>query len=398
MTATETPIKPPKRRKFRLIATGAIAIVVVAGGSLLIADKWVQKPALAATAPISIPVQIAPVRQSDVPIYLSGLGTVQAYNTVTVKTQVDGQLQSVLFTEGQEVKKGDLLAVIDPRPFQAALDEATAKLQQDQASLTNAEYLLGKDQTLAAEKIVTGETLETQQTTVINLKALIAEDQGAKDAAQISLSYTRLTAPIDGRTGFRQVDPGNQIHTTDANGIVVLTQTKPISVISTLSEDDLAAIRDALNAGPVSVTAFSRDGKTALGTGTVSLIDNEIDQTSGTVHLKSTFPNADEALWPGQFVDVRVEQKVLKKAITIPSAALQRGPNGYFSYVVNADGTVRDQPVTAGPITSGQAVITAGLTPSDHVVTSGQYRLQPGSLISVQNVADATSQTTVAKE
>ncbi|WP_271899235.1 efflux RND transporter periplasmic adaptor subunit [Candidatus Phyllobacterium onerii] len=370
------------------IVIGAVVLATAGVFWLASNDKTVAKDQPAAAL---IPVEASAAVQSDVPVYLNGLGTVQAFNTVTMKAKVDGELQQVLFTEGQKVKKGDLLAVIDPRPFQAALDQASAKMVQDQTNLSNDEVILQRDKKLTAQQFTTVETTQTQQSTVAQLQAQIAQDAAAKNSAAVSLSYTQMTAPVDGRTGIRLVDQGNYVHATDTTGIVVITQTQPISVVSTLPEDDLEAVRAAQEAGPVTVTAFTRDGSTNLGTGTLSVIDNEIDQTSGTMRLKSTFPNIDEKLWPGQFVDIRLQQKIVHQAVTVPSAAIERGQNGFFVYVVKPDNTVEVRPIAPGQIANGQAVIESGLAASERVVTSGQYRLDAGARVSIQ---DTPSQTT----
>jgi multidrug efflux system membrane fusion protein len=355
--------------------------------------------ATAPTPPQLIPVQVASAKREDVPIYLTGLGTVQAFNTVTVRSRVDGQLQQVLFTEGQMVKKGALLAVIDPRPFQAALDEATAKIAQDQANLKNAQLILGRDEKLTAKQFTTVETTDTQRAMVDQLQGQLELDQAAKDNAATQLSYTQLTSPIDGRTGIRQVDEGNIIHATDTNGLVVITQIEPISVISTLPEDDLPAVREAMNAGSAQVEAFTSDGSIDLGNGKLSLIDNQIDQTTGTIRLKSTFPNKEQKLWPGQSVQLQLLQRTARNATTVPSQALQRGPDGFFVYVVAADDTVAVRPVKPGQIAHHTAVIESGLAPGERVVTSGQYRVQPGSKIAAQsapaNNADTADTTKV---
>ncbi len=366
-----------------------IAVLGTAGAFWLASNgKTVAK---GQPAPTLIPVEATSAVKSDVPVYLNGLGTVQAFNTVTVKAKVDGELQQVLFTEGQSVKKGDLLAVIDPRPFQAAFDQASAKMVQDQANLDNDKVILQRDKKLTAQQFTTVETTQTQQSTVAQLQAQIAQDAAAKDSAAVSLSYTQMIAPVDGRTGIRLVDQGNYVHAADTTGIVVITQTQPISVVSTLPEDDLAAVRAAQEAGPVTVTAFTRDGSTNLGEGTLSVIDNEIDQTSGTMRLKSTFPNIDEKLWPGQFVDIRLQQKVVHQAVTVPSAALERGQDGFFVYVIKPDNTVEVRSIQPGQIADGHAVIESGLASGERVVTSGQYRLEAGARISIQ---DTPSQTT----
>lgn len=394
MANTPLPLDTEKHRPLLRWSLSLLALLVA---SVVGAAWYRQHPdasPVASAGPPPVPVQVDVVQQGSIPVYLDGLGTVQAFNFVTVKPQVDGPLENILFDEGQTVKKGDLLAVIDPRPFKAAVEQATAKLEQDRANLTNAQYLLEKDQQLATQQITTAEQVETQQSLVASLQAQLAQDQAAKDLASLQLSYTELRAPIDGRTGFQLVDVGNQVHTTDADGIVTITQTQPISVESTLSENDFPAVRAAMKAGPVEVTALTGDGRTLLATGTLSSVDNQIDQSSGTARLKSTFANADEALWPGQFVDIRIRQKVLDNAINVPSPALQRGPNGFFVYIVNADDTVAVRPVTPGPIDAGRAVIDSGLTPGERVVTSGQYRLAPGVKIAAQDPVAASAPAT----
>jgi multidrug efflux system membrane fusion protein len=325
-----------------------------------------------------VPVQVATAERRDVPLYLPGLGTVQAYNTVVVRTQVDGQLQRVAFTEGQQVKAGDLLAQIDPRPFQANYDQAVARKLEDQANLANANINLRRFDNLAPSSYVTLQTLDTQRATVAQLEAQIQADQGAIDFARTQLDYTRITSPLSGKTGIRLVDQGNIVHPTDTSGLVVVTQLQPISVIFTLPEDQLAAVKSAMARGSVPIFAMSRDDRQQLAKGTLALIDNEIEQGTGTIRLKGTFPNRDEALWPGEFVNIRLLAETAHEALTVPSAALQRGPAGFFTYVVKPDRTVEMRPVDAGAITGGRAVVLGGLKSGEHVVTAGQYRLAPG--------------------
>lgn len=388
-----TELPTPGRARGRIAkVVGTLAVLGVCGAAAF----WYvrdDKAAPAPAAPEAVPAEVAVASREDVPIYLFGLGTVEAFNTVTVRTQIDGELQKVLFTEGQTVKKGDLLAVIDPRPSQAVLDEARAKVVQDEANLKNAQLILERDVQLTAKQFTTVEQTDDQRTTVQELQGQLAEDQAAVRDAETQLSYTQLTSPIDGRTGIRAVDEGNIVHTTDANGIVVVTQIEPISAISTLSQDDLPAVRAALKAGPVPVTAFTTDGATNLGDGTLSLIDNEIDQAAGTIRLKSTFPNKEQLLWPGQAVQIRILQQVARGATTIPSSALQRGTDGFFVYVVDAGDVVGARPVVPGQIAGGRAIIERGLSAGERVVTAGQYRLDDGVRIAPQEAAPAAGKT-----
>jgi len=377
-----SPSSRPSRRLPRIGgALAALLVLAGAGAAVWFGD---DRPAMAMgpTPTPPVPVQIVTATREDVPVYLTGLGTVQAFNTVTIKTRVDGELQEVRFTEGQLVKKGDLLAVIDPRPFQAALDEATAKVEEDEANLANAKVILERDSKLTAKEFTTVETTDNQRTLVAQLQAQLALDQAAKSNAATQLSYTQLISPLDGRTGIRMVDQGNIVHATDATGLVVITQTEPISVVSTLPEDDLALVREALLVGTVEVAAFTADGATNLGSGTLSLIDNQIDQTTGTIRLKSTFPNADEKLWPGQFVQLRLLQTTERNAVTVPSQAVQRAPDGFFVYVAKSDATVEARQIKTGQIADGRAIIASGIEAGERVVTAGQYRLEPGSKIS----------------
>jgi multidrug efflux system membrane fusion protein len=327
----------------------------------------------------AIAVDVMEVKRSDVPVYLEGLGTIQAFNTVTVTARVDGELQKLAFDEGQMVRKGDLLAQIDPRPFQAALGQSQATKAKDEAQLQSAKADLERYEMLAPENLASKQTLDAQRATVAGLQAQIKGDQANIDNAETQLHYTTIASPIQGRTGIRRVDVGNNVHASDTNGIVVVTQLQPISLIFTLPEDALETIAGALSAGPVDVTAMSRDGSAELDRGTISLVDNQIDQTTGTIRIKAVFPNTQGKLWPGQYVDARVLVRTDKAALTIPAAAVQRGPNGMFAYVVKADRTVEARPVVVGEESGSIYVIQDGLRDGERVVTSNQYRLQPGT-------------------
>lgn len=360
---------------------------------------WNGTPAkanLAASAPATVPVDTATATRQDVPITLSGLGTVQGLNTVTVTARVDGQIQKIAFTEGQDVKTGELLAQIDPRPFQAALDQAVAKKAQDVATLQNAKLDLKRFQDLALKDFATHQQLDTQMALVAQTQALIQGDQAAIDNAKTQLDYTTIEAPIDGRTGFRLVDQGNNVHATDTTGIVMITQIHPISVVFTLPEDDLNSVQQALAAGNVQATAIADDGKTVLGKGKLVLADNMIDQTTGTARFKAEFPNTDNALWPGAFVNIQVLLQTRHDALTIPSVAVERGPSGLFAYVVKPDAKVEARPIQVGVNTGAYAVVDNGLAPGEEVVTAGQYRLEPG--ITVKPTRTQTSAITTGQE
>ena len=366
-----------------------IGVLALAALALLAWRTLVHVPADAATrsAPPTIAVDTAAVTHADVPIYLTGLGTVQAFYTVTVTARVDGELQKIAFTEGQTVHKGDLLAQIDPRPNQAAYEQAVATKAKDAAQLMNAKRDLERYTILQPQDLASKQTVDTQRATVDQLGAQIQVDQALIDNARTQLDYTRITSPIDGRTGIRLVDPGNIVHAAATTGIVVVTQVQPICVIFTLPEENLAQVNAALAAGPVSVTTVARDGGRALDEGTLSLVDNEIDQTTGTAKLKATFGNAHNALWPGQYVDARVLVRMERNVLALPTTAVQLGPNGPFTYVVKPDSTVEVRQLTIGDESGGLTVVKTGLALNERVVTSNQYRLQAGVHVRVTAAA-----------
>jgi multidrug efflux system membrane fusion protein len=379
-------MKPIANLKHRFGRIGRPRLILVGAGlALCVAWRWfpgtpaVAAPRAAGAGSESVVVATAVASRADVPVYLEGLGTAQAFYTAKITARVDGQLQDVKFVEGQPVHKGDLLARIDPRPYQAALDQATATRARDGAQLANARRDLERYKSLIPSNLASKQQLDTQAALVTQLEAQIQADQATIDNARTQLDYTRIVAPIDGRTGIRLVDPGNNLRATDSTGIVVITQLQPISVVFTLPEESLGAVSDALSAGKVTVAALSRDGQTELDRGTLALIDNEIDQTTGTARLKATFPNAHNKLWPGEFVNARVLVQTDHGALTIPSTAVQRGPGGTFAYVVKSDSTVEARSVITGGDVGALTVVQSGLAPGERVVTSNQYRLQPGA-------------------
>jgi membrane fusion protein, multidrug efflux system len=355
---------------------GGLALAAI----VVVAWRVLYKPADAATrvTPAVIAVDTAAVNHTDVPIYLEGLGTVQAFYTVTVTARVDGELQKIDFTEGQTVRKGDLLAQIDPRPNQAAYEQAIATKAKDSAMLENAKRDLERYTLLQPQDLASKQTVDTARATVSQLTAQVNVDQAVVDNARTQLDYTRITSPINGRTGIRLIDPGNIVHAAATTGIVVVTQVQPISVIFTLPEESLSSVGGALAAGPVQVTTLSRDGSTILDEGTLTLIDNQIDQATGTAKLKATFSNTRNTLWPGQYVNARVLVRTERDALTVPTPAVQLGPNGPFTYVVKSDSTVEVRAIELGEASGGLTVIKKGIALNERVVTSNQYRLQAG--------------------
>jgi membrane fusion protein, multidrug efflux system len=329
-----------------------------------------------------IPVTVARVQKADFPVYLNGLGTVQPYRTVTVRSRVDGQIIKVAFKQGRMVKEGDTLVEIDPRPYQAALDQALAKKAQDEANLKNAKLNLDRSLGLAAKNYATQQQVDTQQAMVDQLTAQIQGDQAAIDNAQTQLSYTIIKSPLAGRAGFRLVDPGNIVHDSDQNGIVTIVQLQPIAVVFTAPEENVPQINKALAEGTVvPVEALSSDGLRTLAEGELARVNNEVDQASGTIRMKATFQNKDNVLWPGLSVSTRLLVDTLKDVIVIPDNAVQRGPNGLYAFVVGDDDKVAVQAINVSQSGDGESVVEQGLTAGQRVVVAGQYRLQAGSVV-----------------
>jgi multidrug efflux system membrane fusion protein len=324
-------------------------------------------------------------KRADVPVYLDGVGTARALNTVTVRPQVDGKLISVNFVEGQEVKRGFVLAKIDPTTYQAQYDQAVAKKAQDEATLANARIDLERYEKLAATNSIARQQYDTQKATVAQLEAQVKLDQAAVDNAKAILEYTDVVAPLDGRTGIRQVDQGNIVRASDATGIVIITQLQPLSILFTLPQQQLTDVVQAKARGEVPVDAFGSDNKTVIDKGTLGPIDNQVDQSTGTIKLKAEFPNGQYQLWPGQFVNVRVQINTLRQVVVTPTSTVQRGPNGTFVFVVQQDSTVAVRPVTISQQDEVQAVVTSGLQPDERVVTTGFARLTAGAKVTVTN-------------
>jgi len=330
-----------------------------------------------------VPVLATQVGRQDVPIYAQGVGTVQAFKTVAVRAQVSGQLLKVPFIEGQVVKRGDLLALIDPTIYRAAYHEAVAKKAQDEAVLANAIRDLARYEELAKTNYTSRQQADTQRATVAQTRALILSDQAAIENAKAMLDYCTITAPVNGRTGIRQVDEGNIISPSDTIGIVVVTQTQPIAVIFTLPQQQLAQVMAATQAGPLPVTALASDNTTVLDQGTLAVVDNQIDQATGTLKLKATFPNAAEKLWPGAFVNVRLRLATLSQALVVPSVAVQQGNSGPYVFVIKPDATVTQRRVSLIQADDAQAVIDQGLKAGERVVTSGFIQLKEGSKVTL---------------
>jgi membrane fusion protein, multidrug efflux system len=331
----------------------------------------------------SVPVIAAFAERRDFPIFLTGLGAVQAYNIVTIKARVDGHLEKVAFVEGQTVSEGEVLAQIDPRAFQALLAQARATKKRDEAQLANAKLDLERTKTLILREFATRQTADTQRAQVAQLEAAVQGDQAAIDNAEVQLGYTTIVSPIAGRTGMRLVDKGNIVRATDTNALVVITQVQPISVVFTLPQDVLGDVVREMSRGPLKVFAHNRDGAIQLGEGILALVDNQVDAATGTIRLKATFENPDNALWPGQFVNVRLLLRTRTEVVTVPAQAVQQGPNGAFAYVIKPDQSVEQRTVKVGYTREGFSLIEEGLKPSDQVVVEGQYKLRAGARVQV---------------
>jgi membrane fusion protein, multidrug efflux system len=378
-----------RSRRVVLIAACGAAFVII--GSIY--WYWTQGPdpahAARSTRP-AVPVSVATASRQDVPIYLTGLGTVQALFTVGIHAQVDGKLQDVFFKEGQRVKKGDILAKIDPRLYQAALDQAKAHKAQDDAALISAEKDLDRYKTLVIKNFETQQNVDQQQAKVDQTKAAIDADVANIETAQANLDYTDIVATTDGRMGVRMVDPGNIVHASDQGPIAILTQTEPTGVVFTLPAQTLDDVRGAMARGEVEVAAYDRDNVRLLSTGKLATIDNLIDQSTATYRLKAMFSNEDEKLWPGEFVNARLLLETRTSVVVIPPLAVQRGPHGLFTWVVKPDNTVEPRPIQTSATTGDRTIVTSGVDDGDRVVTDGQYKLQDNSPVTITAPSTAT--------
>ena len=373
----------PQSRSARVVSILVIAAAL--GGGYYAWKHWsgartTQADTALKRAANAVPVTVADVSKSDFPVYLSGLGTVQGFNTVVVRTRVDGQIDKIAFQEGQIVQQGDLLAEIDPRSFQATLDQAKAKKTQDEANLANANLDLQRYTKLG--EFATRQQTDTQRSTVAQLTAQIAADDAAIANAQTQLGYTAVKAPITGVAGLRQVDVGNIVNASSQTGIVTIAQIEPIAAIFTAPESQLPYINEAQARKPLKVMALAPDGRKTLAEGQLSVVNNQVDTTSGTIRLKAVFDNKEHTLWPGQSIATRLLVSTLKDAIVVPDEAVQHGPNGLYAYAVNQDNKAELRTIKVAQSVDGRSVIESGLSPGERVVTAGQYRLQPGSLVS----------------
>lgn len=332
----------------------------------------------------TIPVAVANAEVKDLPVLLNGLGSVEAFNTVAVKSRIDGQLVQVNFREGQEVKQGELLAVIDPRPYEVQLSQAEATLYKDQSALKDAKVNADRFTQLFKDGVIPQQQMDTQNSLVGQLEGSVRADQAQIDNVKLNLVYTRITAPVGGRVGLRQVDIGNIIHAADPNGLVIITQLEPISVIFNLPQDNLQSVLQHMRKGKLSVDAYSRDDQTKLTTGSLTTIDNQIDTTTGTGKLKAVFDNKDRSLWPNQFVNIHLLLEVRKNNIVVPAAAIQRGPQGTYVFGVKPDKTAEMKPVTVSFSEGNYSAISQGINAGDVVVTDGQDKLQPGTKVEIR--------------
>ncbi|MGY4480308.1 efflux RND transporter periplasmic adaptor subunit [Bradyrhizobium sp. USDA 3364] len=385
-------------KTFKIACAGLVAAAAIGGGAYVVyRPDGAMHAAPQIAAPKTVPVTAAKVLQHDVPIVLEGLGTVTPINAATIRTQVQGTLDSVDFVEGKQVKRGDVLARIDPRVYEAQVDQAEAALARDEASLKNARTNLARTQPLANRGFATQQLLDTQDSQVSQGEGTVALDKAALEVAQTQLSFATITAPFDGVTGIRRIDPGNIVHPTDTNGLVVLTQLQPIAVIFTLPSGEIPGVQQALASGDASVDVYDAQNKHKLDHGSLMLINNQVDSSSGTVQLKASFPNAGNTLWPGTFVNVHLTIAVRHNALTVPLTAVRQGPDGAFAYMVGPNNVVSIRNVTTGQSRDGQVLIEQGLKANETVVTAGQYRLNPGTTVEIvpddkkDQVQDATT-------
>ena len=395
----EPPVK--KKKKFRIMPW--LVLLAIAGGATYLFPKITQMSTQAAAPKKgkggggggAVPVVAAVAKRGDMPVYLDGLGSVQAFYTVTLKTRVDGQIMKVYFEEGQFVKEGDPLIEIDPRPFEVQKEQAEAQLARDQALLANARLDLERYQVLFKQEAVPKQTLDTQVATVNQTEAVIKSDQAAIDSAKLQLVYAHITSPITGRIGLRLVDPGNVVHASDTNGLAVITQLQPIAVVFNIAEDSLPQVTRKMAVGEkLPVYAYDRTLKTRLAVGTLATIDNQIDQTTGTVRFKGVFENKDLALFPNQFVNARLLIDTKRGATLIPTAAIQRSPDSTFVYVVKDDNSVEIHNIKQGVTEGDEAAVDSGLAPGDKVVVDGIDKLQQGSKVSVRMAGEKPQKTT----
>jgi membrane fusion protein, multidrug efflux system len=381
-------------RRGRFILMGVLASLAVIAAWYVVTQR---RPApsgavpTAATVVPPVPVSVGEVARRDFPIYLRGIGSVQAYNIVTVKSRVDGELQQIFFREGQHVRAGELLAQIDPRPFEAQLRQVEAARDRDLALLETARLDFARSSELVGRGYTPRQTYETQKNQVAQLEAAVRADEAAIEGVKLQLVYARITSPLSGRTGVRLVDAGNMVRAGDAAGIVTITQLQPISALFTLPQDLLPDVAAAMRSEePLTVLAYSQDGKRQLGTGTLALIDNTVDQATGTIRLKAQFPNEDEALWPGQFVNIRLQLTIRTDATVIAGPAVQRNQDGTYAWVVKPDGTVEVRPIRVETIEGDEALVAGGLKPGERVVVDGQSRLRPGAKVQARPPAGRT--------
>ena len=376
---------PASRRRWIIAAVG---LVVLGGAFLAVRRSSTSGAAPARHGPEpqarAVPVSAAAAVRRDVPVSLDGLGSVVAYRTVTVRPQVDGRLDQVLFREGQAVRAGQVLAQIDPRPFQSQLHQAEGALARDAALLASNRLNLERYKTLAKQQLIPQQQADDQAGVVGQLEGAVRVDQAAIETARLNLDYTRITSPIDGVTGIRIVDPGNIVHASDPGGIVLVTQLDPVAVVFTLPQDHLPSVVDAMSQGTLAVDVFARDGTTLLGSGKLELIDNQINQATSTIRLKAVLPNPRRVLWPNEFVNARLHVAVRKGALVVPATAVQRGPNGTFVYVIGADSTVAPRQVEVASTAAETSVIARGLEEGERVVVDGQNQLRAGSRVVVR--------------